>query len=303
MSEVLSDPKAKVLLVEPNMITRKLLCGILGKNNYQVYEATNGDEAVAHLSRFPDVVILDVENESVDHLGLVRKLQKDHAKVPLIAMLDALDDRAVAQSNLGVSRLSFIDKPVKPDALIASLETCLLEDSEAKALSAVPVTQAAMEIDQQRKAFMRRAIDLSQVKMEENCGGPFGAVIVKGGKVIGEGWNCVTSTNDPTAHAEMVAIRNAAAAVKDFNLVGCEIYTSCEPCPMCLSAIYWARIDKIFYANMREDAERIGFDDAFLYAEVALPENKRSLPSYRMLREEAKIVFENWTKKQDRTQY
>ncbi|MDI1228845.1 MAG: nucleoside deaminase [bacterium] len=151
--------------------------------------------------------------------------------------------------------------------------------------------------------FMRRAIDLSQQKMEENCGGPFGAVIVRNGKIIGEGWNCVTSTNDPTAHAEMVAIRNATAAIKDFKLEGCDIYTSCEPCPMCLSAIYWARLDKIFYANMREDAEKIGFDDAFLYREVALPENKRSLPVFRLLREEAHIVFDNWMTKMDKTAY
>ncbi|MEZ0259736.1 MAG: nucleoside deaminase [Alphaproteobacteria bacterium] len=158
-------------------------------------------------------------------------------------------------------------------------------------------------MEAQRKIFMRRAIDLSQQKMDENAGGPFGAVIVKSGKIIGEGWNCVTSTNDPTAHAEMVAIRAATAHIKDFKLEGCEIYTSCEPCPMCLSAIYWARLDKIFYANMREDAERIGFDDAFLYREVALPENKRSLPVYRLLREEAKIVFDNWMKKMDKTAY
>jgi tRNA(Arg) A34 adenosine deaminase TadA len=205
-------------------------------------------------------------------------------------------DRESLQQRINLPHVTFLDKPVNPMMVLSTVQGFL-------ALESAPGASGDSDVEQQRKAFMRRAIDLSQQKMDENCGGPFGAVIVKAGKIIGEGWNCVTSTNDPTAHAEMVAIRNAAAANKDFKLEGCEIYTSCEPCPMCLSAIYWARIDKIFYANLREDAERIGFDDAFLYAEVALPENKRSLPAYRLLREEAKIVFENWMKKQDKTAY
>ncbi|MDE1151802.1 MAG: deaminase [Micavibrio sp.] len=299
-SELAAEPRANILLVEPNMITRKLITGILTKNGFRTFEAANGDEAVAFLSKLPDLVLLDVEDGSADHLGFVRKLQKDHARMPLIAMLE-LADREGIQKSLGLERLSFIEKPVMPDALLAGIETQLQWEASQK--NGTALTGTAAEVDEQRRAFMRRAIDLSQQKMDENCGGPFGAVIVKGGKIIGEGWNCVTSTNDPTAHAEVTAIRNAAASLKDFNLAGCEIYTSCEPCPMCLSAIYWARLDKIFYANMREDAERIGFDDAFLYAEVALPENKRSLPSYRLLREEAKIVFENWMKKQDKTAY
>ncbi|MDD9899411.1 MAG: nucleoside deaminase [Alphaproteobacteria bacterium] len=150
---------------------------------------------------------------------------------------------------------------------------------------------------------MRHAIDLSQEKMDANCGGPFGAIIVRNGKIIGEGWNEVTSSNDPTAHAEVQAIRKATAAIGDYKLEGCEIYTSCEPCPMCLAAIYWARIDRIFYANTREDAARIGFDDDFLYREITQPEHKRTLPSDMMLNNEARIVFENWEKKPDKTPY
>ena len=293
-----AEPKGHILIVEPNDITRKLIIGILSKSGYRVSEATNGDEAVSLLAKKPDLVILDVEADSADTLGFLRKMQKDHAKMPMIALLETADKEEM-QQRINMPRLSFVDKPVAPLPLLSSVENHLA----AAATRASVAAAAESDVDIQRKQFMRRAIDLSQQKMDENCGGPFGAVIVKAGKIIGEGWNCVTSTNDPTAHAEMVAIRNASAAIKNFKLEGCEIYTSCEPCPMCLSAIYWARIDKIFYANLREDAEKIGFDDAFLYSEVALPENKRALPVYRLLREEARIVFNNWMKKQDKTQY
>jgi tRNA(Arg) A34 adenosine deaminase TadA len=160
-----------------------------------------------------------------------------------------------------------------------------------------------MEIPEQQKGFMRQAIALSRKKMEENCGGPFGAVIVKGGKVIAEGWNLVTSSHDPTAHAEVVAIRNACKSVSDFSLKGCEIYTSCEPCPMCLAAIYWARLDRIYYANSRQDAAAIGFDDDFLYREIVLPENARSKKTSRLLSTEAWVVFEDWQKKTDKIPY
>src|SRR5665213_3187669 len=122
-----------------------------------------------------------------------------------------------------------------------------------------------MEIPEQQKTFMRRAIDLSRQKMNENCGGPFGALIVKDGKIIAEGWNQVTSSHDPTAHAEIVAIRAACKTLDNFSLKGCEIYTSCEPCPMCMAAIYWAHLDQVYYANTRQDAAAIGFDDDFLY--------------------------------------
>ena len=150
---------------------------------------------------------------------------------------------------------------------------------------------------------MRRAIDLSRQKMNENCGGPFGAVIVKGDKIVAEGWNLVTSSNDPTAHAEVTAIRNACKALNNFSLQGCDIYTSCEPCPMCLAAIYWSHLDKIYYANTRKDAAAIGFDDDFLYQEIPLPEERRSKKSLRLLSAEGWTVFEEWEKKADKVAY
>jgi tRNA(Arg) A34 adenosine deaminase TadA len=151
--------------------------------------------------------------------------------------------------------------------------------------------------------FMRRAIALSREMMEQGQGGPFGAVIVRDGKIIAEGSNQVTSTHDPTAHAEIVAIRSACSALRDFSLKGCEIYTSCEPCPMCLAAIYWARLDRIYYANSRVDAARIGFDDEFLYQEIPRPIEQRSLVTTRMLPDEAIAAFEAWEKKVDKVKY
>jgi tRNA(Arg) A34 adenosine deaminase TadA len=151
--------------------------------------------------------------------------------------------------------------------------------------------------------FMRRAIALSDEHMRANHGGPFGAVVVKDGAVVGEGWNQVTSTNDPTAHAEVVAIRDACRRLGRFDLRGAELYTSCEPCPMCLSAAYWARVDRIIYANDRQDAADIDFSDDDIYREVALPLEARSIPMVRMLPEEAKAVFAAWSAKVDRTPY
>lgn len=151
--------------------------------------------------------------------------------------------------------------------------------------------------------FMRRAIELARQGMEQGRGGPFGAVVVLDGRIVGEGCNCVTSTADPTAHAEVVAIRAACAALGRFDLRGGAVYTSCEPCPMCLSAIYWARLDRIVYANDRADAARIGFDDAFLYREVALPAAERSLPMVRLLAAEARETFDAWLRKADRIPY
>jgi tRNA(Arg) A34 adenosine deaminase TadA len=151
--------------------------------------------------------------------------------------------------------------------------------------------------------FMRRAIDLSRLHMEAGEGGPFGAVVVKDGEILGEGWNQVTSSHDPTAHAEVVAIRRACVKLGTFQLKGCEIYTSCEPCPMCLAAIYWARLDRIWYANGRADAAAIQFDDAWLYREVALPLEARSLPAFQLLRDEALPVFQSWDRKADKVPY
>jgi tRNA(Arg) A34 adenosine deaminase TadA len=153
------------------------------------------------------------------------------------------------------------------------------------------------------EAFMREAIELSIRKMTANEGGPFGAVIVKNGEVVGRGWNRVTTANDPTAHAEVTAIRDACSRLKTFDLSGCEIYSSCEPCPMCLAAIYWARLDKLCFAALRDDAAEAGFNDALLYREVSKPLSSRSLKSEQALRDEALIAFEAWKAKRDKTAY
>ena len=151
--------------------------------------------------------------------------------------------------------------------------------------------------------FMREAIRLSIQMMRRGKGGPFGAVVVRKGKVVGRGSNQVTSANDPTAHAEIVAIREACKRLKTFQLDDCDLYTSCEPCPMCLSAIYWARLGSVFYANTRQDAARIDFDDEFIYREVALPIGKRKLKMKQLLREEALAAFAEWEQKTDKILY
>ncbi len=153
------------------------------------------------------------------------------------------------------------------------------------------------------ESFMREAISLAVEKMEAGEGGPFGAVIVKDGKIVGRGWNRVTSTNDPTAHAEVSAIRDACRSLGTYSLEGCEIYSSCEPCPMCLIALYWARLDALYYAATRQDAAAAGFDDAFFYEQVSLPEEERALPSRRLLREEALRAFRAWAEKEDKVEY
>lgn len=151
---------------------------------------------------------------------------------------------------------------------------------------------------------MRRAISLAQNGMESNAGGPFGAVVVnRDGVIIGEGFNRVTSTNDPTAHAEIVAIREACRKLDSFQLEGCSVYTSCEPCPMCLAAIYWARPAKIFFACTREDAAEIGFDDQFIYEEIEKPFDERHLKIVNFLRDEALTIFKNWENKPNKTEY
>lgn len=139
--------------------------------------------------------------------------------------------------------------------------------------------------------------------MQKGAGGPFGAVIVKDGQIVGEGWNQVTSTNDPTAHAEVVAIRQACKNLSSFELKNAEIYTSCEPCPMCLAAIYWARIEKIYFANTRQDAARIQFDDDFLYQEIPKAMGQRKIPMTQRMQEKAIQVFHEWEQKQDKVSY
>lgn len=153
------------------------------------------------------------------------------------------------------------------------------------------------------KKHMERAIALSREKMNSNVGGPFGAVIVKDGKIIAEGWNQVTSTNDPTAHAEVVAIRKAAEKLKSYELKGCEIYTSCEPCPMCLAAIYWSRLEGIYFGNSRQDAAAIEFDDEFLYREIQTSIELRKIPTTQLMRDEAIEVFNEWKIKPDKVMY
>lgn len=150
---------------------------------------------------------------------------------------------------------------------------------------------------------MRAAIRISLEKMRANHGGPFGAVVVRNGKIVGRGWNRVTSANDPTAHAEIVAIRDACRRLKTFRLDDCELYTSCEPCPMCLAAIYWARLRRVYYGNTRKDAARIQFDDAHIYREVARPIARRKIPMKQLLRHEALAAFEEWKNKADKIPY
>lgn len=150
--------------------------------------------------------------------------------------------------------------------------------------------------------FMRKAIELSVNNIDDN-GGPFGAVIVKDGVIIAKGVNRVTSNNDPTAHAEVMAIREATSKLGTIELKGCIIYCSCEPCPMCLGAIYWAHLDKLFYANTKADAKEIDFDDSFIYEELNLPNEKRKIPTTQILREESIVAFNKWRVKTDKIKY
>ena len=153
-----------------------------------------------------------------------------------------------------------------------------------------------------KNEFMLRAIELS-ISSAKDTGGPFGCVMVKDDKIIAEGSNKVTFSNDPTAHAEIVAIREACKKLNTFNLSGCDLYASCEPCPMCLSAIYWSHVDNIFYANSREDAKKINFDDSLIYSEISKKNEDRKIPIKQMLRDEALKAFEIWNKKTDKIEY
>lgn len=153
------------------------------------------------------------------------------------------------------------------------------------------------------KEFMREAIALSKQNVEKDLGGPFGAVIVKDGKIIAKSANTVTTTNDPTAHAEVATIRLACQALNTFNLEGCVIYTSCEPCPMCLGAIYWARLDKMYYGNTKNDAAAIGFDDAFIYDELDLKPENRKLKAEQILNTEALEAFKMWEVSRNKRDY
>lgn len=151
--------------------------------------------------------------------------------------------------------------------------------------------------------FMARAIQLSIEGVQSGRGGPFGAVVVRDGKIVAEGVNQVTSTNDPTAHAEVLAIRQACAKLGVFELRDCELYTSCEPCPMCIGAIYWARFSRVYFANTAEDAAKIGFDDSFIYSELKRPRSQRGIPTIQMMRQEALVGFRAWANKPDKILY
>ncbi|MCS5490333.1 nucleoside deaminase [Algoriphagus limi] len=158
-------------------------------------------------------------------------------------------------------------------------------------------------MNESQKHFMREAIRLAKEGMKAGNGGPFGCVIVKDGKIVGQGSNMVLKTNDPTAHAEVVAIREACKTLNNFQLEGCEVYTSCEPCPMCLGAIFWARPERVFYAGTKEDAANVGFDDDFIYQEIELKPSDRKIPMISILREEVLEAFEIWKEKGDKTLY
>ncbi len=154
-----------------------------------------------------------------------------------------------------------------------------------------------------QKKFMREAIRLSIENVQSGNGGPFGTIIVKNGNIIASGVNKVTQSSDPTAHAEIVAIRSACETLGTFQLVGCEIYCSCEPCPMCLGAIYWARPDRIYFANTKEDAADINFDDNFIYNELDVSISQRKLPTTQLLRDEAQMAFTQWRESTAKTEY
>jgi tRNA(Arg) A34 adenosine deaminase TadA len=158
-------------------------------------------------------------------------------------------------------------------------------------------------MNNQQRRFMQRAIDLATGNVRTGTGGPFAAVIVRDGTIVAEGTNLVTSTDDPTAHAEIVAIRKACRELETFALHDCQIYASCEPCPMCLGAIYWSRLGTLYYAGSREDAAAAGFDDSFIYQQIALPPEQRSLPAIQLMREESLEAFRQWKESERKIEY
>ncbi len=173
---------------------------------------------------------------------------------------------------------------------------------EAKYYIHLPYIETNVRLENMNEYFMRRAIALSEQSVKDG-GGPFGAVIVKDGEIVAEASNSVTTDTDPTAHAEVNAIRKAAKRLGSFNLEGCEIYTSCEPCPMCLGAIYWAHLSKIYYCNTREDAAKIGFDDDFIYREFSVPLSARKIAIERVLAGEGDYVFKQWGESEEVKRY
>jgi tRNA(Arg) A34 adenosine deaminase TadA len=153
------------------------------------------------------------------------------------------------------------------------------------------------------ESWMAKAIELARENVRAGRGGPFAALVVRDGALVASGTNLVTSTNDPTAHAEIVAIREACRALGSFQLAGCEVYTTCEPCPMCMGAIYWARPARLYYAGTRADAARVGFDDAYIYEQIETPVEARAIPMTQLMREGALAAFAEWERKSDKVQY
>jgi len=156
---------------------------------------------------------------------------------------------------------------------------------------------------QNDKKFLEQAVELAKQGVKDGAGGPFGCIIVRDGKVVGRGWNQVTSSNDPTAHAEVVAIRDACQNLGNYQLTDCDVYTSCEPCPMCLGALYWARPRRVVYASTRDEAAEAGFDDAFIYLEINIPPGERKIPFHHTALDEAVAVFRSWKEKGDKKLY
>lgn len=291
--------KGPVLIVLGNEITRRLLSGLLRSLEILVEEASGESDAFRSFAHQPAALLLDGDEDEKQLASLIMSWRSAHAAVPVMLM------RQSPQSPLPdvlakLEDIHLLSKPVEPKDVEALL-------AGAKPPPPAPLidmpTLLVVDGKDPRINYMQRAIDLSQQMMVENRGGPFGAVIVRHGEIIAEGWNEVTSLNDPTAHAEVQAIRKATAALGDFSLSGCEIYTSCEPCPMCLSAIYWARLDRVYFANTREDAALIGFDDDFIYQEIPLAIHERRMPMTQLLHSEAQTVFNLWRHKKDKVAY
>jgi len=186
--------------------------------------------------------------------------------------------------------------------------TRLPDDRQGAILQVMPQQHGSIPLvpappDTTPDSFMAAAIQLSIENVRSGRGGPFAALVVKDKQVIATGTNLVTSTNDPTAHAEIVAIREACKVLRSFQLTGCEVYASCEPCPMCMAALYWARPSGIFFAGTREDAARAGFDDSYIYQQLALPVDQRSIPTVQMLREQALVALREWEGRSEKTPY
>lgn len=298
--------KGHILIVEPNDITRKLIVGILNKKGYATYEAKDGDAATAFLKKGLQVVIIDIDTGDDGTAGLLHKLVNENAAMLVVAMSETAS-RADIEEAFNLRGVVVLKKPVVPANLVSNIESYFLSSiAEVVAQQPPPVKPAAKAapvsaaVEETRAGFMRRALDLAQEKMDAGCGGPFGAVVVRGGKIIGEGWSRIFEDKDPTAHAEMNALRAAAKTLGTHDLTGCEIYSAAEPCPMCLAAIYLARVDRIFYGCTIEDSREIGFDDDLIFRDIAQPPHKRALPAKMLLRPEAQIVFDNWMKRKDK---